>query len=246
MKFLKRIIESLLKQDSVEGNYTYDKNTISKYNKINGVVKVGKSSKIIKSELTGRIVIGDHCKVLNATVSGDVSIGDYTSLAGQNVTILSEINRITIGKYCSIAKNTSIYEFNHQTDRISTYYFNKRVLQETESSTDKTSKGDLTIGNDVWIGANVVVLSGVKIGNGVIVAANAVVSSDIPDYAIVGGVPSKIIKYRFSEEVRNKLNSDAWWDWDYNIIKNKKELFTESFDFDKYLELTKDINKKRK
>ena len=120
------------------------------------------------------------------------------------------------------------------------------MLQETESSTDKTSKGDLTIGNDVWIGANVVVLSGVKIGNGVIVAANAVVSSDIPDYAIVGGVPSKIIKYRFSEEVRNKLNSDAWWDWDYNIIKNKKELFTESFDFDKYLELTKDINKKRK
>ncbi len=74
-------------------------------------------------------------------------------------------------------------------------------------------KGDTVLGNDVWIGYDVLVMPGVKIGDGAIVAARSVVTSDVPPYAIVGGNPAKIIRMRFSVEVVNELLSIRWWDW---------------------------------
>jgi len=91
------------------------------------------------------------------------------------------------------------------------------------------------IENDVWIGANSVIMPGVKVGNGAIIGANAVVTKDVPDYAIVGGVPAKIIKYRFDEKTISSLLELKWWDLDKAIIKENIELFQEKLD-DQYLE----------
>ena len=81
-------------------------------------------------------------------------------------------------------------------------------------------KGDIIIENDVWIGANSTVMSGIKIGNGAIVAAGSTVTKNVPPYAIVAGNPAKVVKYRFTDEQIKKLLSIAWWDWDEQKIKN--------------------------
>jgi virginiamycin A acetyltransferase len=81
-------------------------------------------------------------------------------------------------------------------------------------------KGDIIIENDVWIGANSTVMSGIKIGNGAIVAAGSTVTKDVPPYAIVAGNPAKVVKYRFTDEQIKKLLSIAWWDWDEQKIKD--------------------------
>ena len=81
------------------------------------------------------------------------------------------------------------------------------------------------IGNDVWLGRNVIVTNGSNIGNGVIAAAGAVITKDIPDYAVVAGVPAKIIRYRFSEEQIQKLNEIKWWDWPLETIAKRQDDF---------------------
>ena len=83
----------------------------------------------------------------------------------------------------------------------------------------------VTIGNDVWIGANVIILSGVSIGDGAIIAAGAVVTKDVEDYSIVGGVPAKLIKYRFSKEQIHRLQKIKWWDWSHEKIEEHIEEF---------------------
>lgn len=89
----------------------------------------------------------------------------------------------------------------------------------------------VTIGNDVWIGANVVILQGVHIGDGAIIAAGAVVTKDVDDYAIVGGVPAKLIRYRFSERQIKAFKEIQWWNWNMDKIQENMELFYRPEDF---------------
>jgi serine acetyltransferase len=92
-------------------------------------------------------------------------------------------------------------------------------------------KGDITVENDVWIGANSTIMSGIKIGNGAIVAAGSTVTKDVPSYAIVAGNPAKVVKYRFTEEQIEKLLSIAWWDWDEQKIKdNAIDMWSDNID----------------
>ena len=90
---------------------------------------------------------------------------------------------------------------------------------------DITSKGSIVIGNDVWIGAQSILVSGIKIGDGAVIAANSVVTKDVPPYAIVGGSPAKVINYRFSEEIISELANLKWWDWDLAKIKKNRSFF---------------------
>lgn len=111
--------------------------------------------------------------------------------------------RLLIGCYCSIAPNVMfITGDDHRTDSISTYPYKVQILGEKYEA---LSKGDIIINDDVWIGYGATILSGVMIGQGAVIAAGAVVTKDIPPYAIAGGVPAKVIKYRFSQEIIEKL-----------------------------------------
>ena len=134
-----------------------------------------------------------------------VEIGDY-SYGELNVITFSCQTKLKIGKFVSIAQNVAfMLDAEHYTDHMSTYPFKVKMLKEC--SCEAFSKGDIIIDDDVWIGYGAIIMSGVHIGQGAIIAAGSVVTKNVPAYAIVGGVPAKIIKYRFNEDIRNKLET---------------------------------------
>lgn len=117
---------------------------------------------------------------------------------------------LVIGRYCAISYGVKFImdDGKHYTECVSSYPFKNRTPQ----------KGGITIGNDVWIGMNVIILNGVTIGNAVTVAAGAVVTTDVPDYCVVGGVPAKIIKHKCTEEEKSVMNEISWWNWSKDSI----------------------------
>ena len=165
----------------------------------------------------------------NVTLN-EVQLGDFTYIAGNTA-----ISKTKLGKFCSIGPNCKIGLGKHPSHTfVSTHpIFFSDLKQAQITFADKKYFAEfenITIGNDVWLGSNVIVVDGVNIADGVIVAAGSVVTKNIPPYAIVGGVPAKIIKYRFEKEEIEKLLEIKWWDNDvdylkYNFIKfhNVKE-----------------------
>lgn len=148
-----------------------------------------------KIKLEDSNLITFHCKV-----------GEHTyGFKYENVLYHSseKKEKLIIGDYCSIAPNVQfVLASDHSYKGLSTYPFKVKILgQEAEA----ISKGDIIVKDDVWIGLNSIILSGVTIGQGAIVAAGSVVTKDVPDYAIVGGNPAKVIKYRFEPEVIEEL-----------------------------------------
>lgn len=122
-----------------------------------------------------------------------------------NVVSFNNTSCLTIGNFVSIAqKTTFLLDVEHTTSSISTYPYGAKVLKTGDEA---TSKGDIIIEDDVWIGYGSTILSGVHINQGAVVAAGSVVTNDVPAYAIVGGIPARVIKYRFSEEVISFLLS---------------------------------------
>lgn len=107
----------------------------------------------------------------------------------------------------------------HRADWITTYPFNALFGEGAHITGHPSSKGDIVVGNDVWIGYQSCISSGVTIGNGAIIGARSVITKDVPPYAIVAGNPAKFVRYRFPQETIDKLESLAWWDWDISVIK---------------------------
>lgn len=117
----------------------------------------------------------------------------------------AKTSKLVIGNYCSIAKEVVfILGSDHRLDTLSTYPFKVMYMGEKREA---ISKGDIIIDDDVWIGQRATILSGIHIGQGAVIAAGAVVTKDVEPYAIVGGNPAKVIKYRFEEKIRNELLS---------------------------------------
>jgi acetyltransferase-like isoleucine patch superfamily enzyme len=158
--------------------------------------------------------IGTNCyigKDVNI-MKDDVVVGDFSYING------GYIFYAKIGKFCSIGFNVCIGPGEHFIERVSTYPVKNKVCGY--STMEEFHKGNHTIiEDDVWIGHGVTILQGVRVGNGAIIAAGAVVTKDVPSYSIVGGVPARVIKYRFSEEQIDKLKQIKWWNWDYSKIR---------------------------
>ena len=136
-----------------------------------------------------------------------------------DVTVLFEEGPHTckIGKYCSIANGVQfMLHSEHHTEWVTNYPFPAFV---SGSGYRSPGKGNILVGSDVWIGNGATIMSGVMIGDGAVIATKAVVTKDVPPYTIVGGVPAKVIKKRFSEEQIHKLLQIRWWNWDREKIK---------------------------
>ena len=200
---------------------------IERQNIIDDAVQVDKHVQISGSKLHGAVRIGAHSKLYKVAITGPVHVGKYTSLYGPGILLFAKHHPISIGNFCSIAPGVIIQEYFHDAQRLSTYFIQQNVLKKPSEET--VSKGPIRIGHDVWIGAQSIILSGVTIGNGVIIGAGSVVTKDIPDFAIVGGNPAKVIRMRFSEEEIAHINRLKWWDWDTQTLNEHAHLFTEKF-----------------
>lgn len=152
------------------------------------------------------------------------SIGDYSYVSPN-----SKLHSTTIGKFCSIGPNVIIGYGEHPIKFLSTsplFYYGKKKFDIKIATKDYFNHHEqVFIKNDVWIGANVYIKNGITIGNGAVIAAGAVVIKDVPDYAIIGGVPGKLIKFRFDEIIIKELLEIKWWDWGIDKLINKHHLF---------------------
>lgn len=173
----------------------------------------------------GRIHVCDECrfeppctlaKCINYKTP--VNIGAFSNVCEGN----GIIQNVKIGRYCSIAPNVNINPAQHPTDwlGITCRQYNPSYLRWSEfvskhvECVEFDCEKKVVIGNDVWIGCNTVIMGGVTIGDGAIVAAGAVVTKDVPPYAIVGGVPARLIRYRFDEATVKALLELKWWEYD--------------------------------
>lgn len=143
-----------------------------------------------------------------------------------------DIPTVSIGRYCSISYGLQfVTGGNHRQDWVSTFPFGhtettKNICSPIDGHPHPSK--DISIMNDVWIGRNVSIMSGVRVGNGAVIATNSHVIKDVPDYAIVGGNPAKLIKFRFKDETIKQLLESKWWNWQEEKIK--KNLFYLSSD----------------
>lgn len=173
----------------------------------------------------------------NVITNPNITIGDYTmyndfvndprDFQKNNVLYHYPINhdRLIIGKFCSIACGAKFIftSANHTLKSLSTYpfplFFEEWDLDKANVTDSWDNKGDIVVGNDVWIGYEAVIMSGVTIGDGAIIGTRAVVTKDIPPYTIVGGVPAKPIRKRFAEDIVASLLEIKWWEWETEKIK---------------------------
>lgn len=171
----------------------------------NPTVRLGYMSFVYKSKLSKCNIIYDNAFLYNVT------LGNYTYVGGY-----SRVQNAEIGRFCSIAPHVTIGVGRHPLYLRSThpgfYATNQRfygIKPEYDNPYPEYAK--IEIGNDVWIGIHAIILDGVKIGDGAVIGAGSVVTKDVPPYAVVGGVPAKLIKYRFDEERRKELLNSSWW-----------------------------------
>ena len=179
------------------------------------------------------------CFIKNTVDNPNIIIGDYTYYDDPEDSENFERNvlyhfpfigdKLIIGKFCALARGVKFIMngANHKISGISTYPFYifgqgwENVMPAAE---ELPYKGDTEIGNDVWIGYEALFMPGVKIGHGAIISSRSVVTGDVPAYAIVGGNPAKVIRYRFDAETIAKLEDIAWWNWPVEKISRNLSL----------------------
>lgn len=177
---------------------------------------------------------GQYNTLYEKVILKEVTLDDFTYVAEN-----THISNTRIGKFCSIGPDCRIGLGKHPSATfVSTHpIFFSALKQAQVSFADKSyfdEAENITIGNDVWVGANAIVMDGVTIADGAIIAAGSVVVKDVPAYAVVGGVPAKVIRYRFSEKEVSKLLELKWWNMDIEYLKNN---FKKFHNIENFLEL---------
>ena len=177
------------------------------------VIRLNNGARIIDSTITGPVYVDR-----NSLIGPGATVGKYTGFNAD-----CHISRATIGSFCAIGARNGLNPFNHPIDWLSTHEFQYHPkafdwMEEYREFDRLERTPDMfhypTFGSDIWTGHNVNVMGGVSIGHGAIIAAGAVVTRDVPPYAIVAGLPAKIIRYRFDEKTIERLLAVRWWDFD--------------------------------
>ena len=186
------------------------RNETTKAEIVQGAFRAMPLARVYHSKFEGPASIGR-----NTQIGPDVTAGKYFSM-GEDCYFA----RCTIGRFCAFGARTAINPFGHPTDWLSIHEFQYHPdhydwypeWNEIKRIPRPTLFTYVTLGNDVWTGLNVTVLGGVSIGDGAIIAASSVVTRDVPPYAIVGGAPAKVLRFRFAEKTIARLQALRWWD----------------------------------
>lgn len=180
--------------------------------------------------LSTKTILGEKTKIRNRNEIGRIALGDYSYISGPR----SYIEEAQIGKYCSIARQVVIGVSGHNYNWVTTSpIISSKEYGFISKDQQVPQKESPIIGNDVWIGMNSIIMRGVKVGDGAVVAAGSVVTQDVEPFSIVGGVPAKHLRFRFSEENIKALLDIEWWNWPEEKIKTNAHLF---FDIDRFID----------
>ena len=169
-----------------------------------------------------KTTLGAYIHIQAHSVFCDVTVGDYSYFAGYN-----QVYYAHIGKFCSVASFARINTTNHPTyDRIAQHHFTYRSKRFGFGEDDadffaQRKNRSVSVGNDVWIGHNAIIMPAISIGNGAVIGAGAVVTKNVESYSVVAGIPAKKIKMRFPNELIIEIEQLKWWDWDHQTIKER-------------------------
>ena len=184
-----------------------------------------------------RIFAESNVAINNCELHGTIYVGFGSYINSGAIRGTTEI-----GRYCSIGRDVKIGLGSHNLSSLSTSSFLEH-LGNKEDAPDvciqKSPERHLIIGNDVWIGDNTLIKKGIKIGDGAIIGAGSIVTKDVPNFAVIVGAPAKIIKYRFSNEIIDKLEHLQWWDISPEILHK----LPEGLSVERYIEMLDDAQK---
>lgn len=186
-----------------------------------------KGVRIASGVLLSRVACGTFVNISHDAELTDVELGKRTSVGRY-----TKIREASIGSYCSISWDVTIGAVSHPMDRISSHAFSYRSQFGIVERDESLDGARVTVGNDVWIGCGVIVMPGITISNGAVIGAGSVVTKDVEPYAVVSGVPARLMRYRFDEETVGVLESLCWWEWDDAKLRSNISLFSSPLDRD--------------